>query len=857
MEIEAKFIIPDQDTMNRLQKVVRFGDYRLAAPTMPPLHVHDRYLDTPAQTLYQNGYACRIRTQDDLQTVHLKGLGEVETAIHQRVELETSPLVGINADLQSWPPGEVRERVECLIGDQPLVELFTVEQKRLVRALKKKGQAIAQISIDDVYIRAAGHVQTFWGLEVELGPDGALDDLHLLGEHLTTTWGLIPDPLSKFHRGMGMLNQSVPPSPQLGAAERAELIYIAQHAPSAVLRDRAQLILDWVNGVPLSESAAALGRSKSWAYTWLARFKARHMEIFNPDLIAQAREHSGLTPDGRPEMPHVEAAETEEEQWTLDELCDRFQVDIAHARRVADLALALFDGLATIHNLDPRYRPLLEMMGLLHNIGLETNAARHHLVGRDIVLAHRLRGVSDEHRRMIAASIYLHRKPFKPKQLHNQVIATLPAALQQDTLALAGILRIADGLDYTQGQTTQLDGIEATPDGAFIYVSGPYARLDAERAESKSDLWEYRFGQPVIISHAHSDEPIESAEKMPEAGEQAQLEESAAHPAPRSVGTTYLADLPPIGKTPGILPDDLIGEAGRKVLYFHFWRMLNQEAGTRAGTDTEALHDMRVAIRRMRSAIDLFGRYFKRDALTAFAVRLRRTARISGQVRDLDVWLAQTQAYLNTLDAAAAHDLAPLLELWQQNLTQARSKMLAYLDSVKYADFVHRFGRFLTTPGAGVRRYKEFPPRPNRVWQLAPRLIYARWARVQAFSSLIPHASPAMLHALRIECKRLRYTLEFFREVLGSDVEAVIALLVRIQDHLGNLHDADVLNTVLGEFLFAPQADVERVIAPGVAGYLAYQQRKLQSLIEGFGPLWDEFNQPQVRQWLANAVAAL
>ena len=117
----------------------------------------------------------------------------------------------------------------------------------------------------------------------------------------------------------------------------------------------------------------------------------------------------------------------------------------------------------------------------------------------------------------------------------------------------------------------------------------------------------------------------------------------------------------------------------------------------------------------------------------------------------------------------------------------------------------------------------------------------------------------AVLHALRIECKRLRYTLEFFREVLGSEVEEVITEVVRLQDHLGDLNDADVANAMLSDFLFAAPgtAPAERVIAPGVVAYLAVKQRELQTLIESFPLTWERFNRPEVRNWLASAVAVL
>jgi CHAD domain-containing protein len=171
---------------------------------------------------------------------------------------------------------------------------------------------------------------------------------------------------------------------------------------------------------------------------------------------------------------------------------------------------------------------------------------------------------------------------------------------------------------------------------------------------------------------------------------------------------------------------------------------------------------------------------------------------------------------------------------------------------------VDAFRLFLETPGAGARKMEGIPPPPVLVSAVVPRLIYVRWGRVQAFSPVLDGAPVAVLHALRIECKRLRYTLEFFREVLGPEAKDAIAEVVQVQDHLGALHDADVANGLLSEFLFrAGDNGGPRVIAPGVVAYLAVQQGELQRLIDTFPERWRAFNRPEMRTWIAQAVAAL
>ena len=837
MEIEARFVIPDRDTLMRLRGAVGLGPF--APGPAVERRVRDRYLDTETRLLYQNGYACRLRRQDDQQVLTIKGLGETVSAVHERFESEVTLPGGAGPDPESWPDGKVRELVLTLTAGAPLLDLFAVEQERYVRELREGARLVAEWSLDEVRILAGQRRQTFWIMEVELCPDGALEDLHQLVKHLMDTWGLVAEPRSKFHLGLALLDEpgaeEAGRPDRLSAAERARLADIANHAEDEGSRKRALLILSWDRGVPVRTLTGQIGISRSWAYELLQRFKEERLSIFPPELALN------LLAEPVAGEPFAENSEPPRSGMTVDEMCERFQVDMAHARWVAQSALALFDATASFHRLDSERRRFLGVVGILHNVGLDSDPSGHHTTGRDIILENPLSELSEIEQRMLAAAVYLHRKRVSRKRLQKDVVSSLPPGIQSDTLVLASLLRTADGLDYSQSQSTNLDRIDVTPAAVRVTVSGPVAETDAARAQSKADLWEHLFEAPFFFL---TEGPVSSREVLAPEQPEAKVEPVAS---PRGLNS------------PGLFPDDPMSEAGRKVLYFHFLRMHKHESGTRVGKDIEELHDMRVATRRMRAAFRICGRYYKARAIRSCIAGLRRTARTLGTVRDLDVFMQKARAYLEMLPPERGHDLDLLFEVWEAERAEARGKMVAYLDSSKYRDFAGAFRLFLETTGAGVRKTEGFPPRPTLVRHVAPRLIYGRWAAVQAFSTLLDGASVAVLHALRIECKRLRYTLEFFREVLGPEVGDVIAEVVQLQDHLGDLNDADVANAMLSDFLFAAPATApaERVIAPGVVAYLAVTQRELQVLIESFPPTWERFNRPEVRTWLAGAVAVL
>jgi CHAD domain-containing protein len=302
-------------------------------------------------------------------------------------------------------------------------------------------------------------------------------------------------------------------------------------------------------------------------------------------------------------------------------------------------------------------------------------------------------------------------------------------------------------------------------------------------------------------------------------------------------------------------------EAGRKVLYLHFTRMLANEAGTRLGEDPEALHDMRVATRRMRAAFDVFEPYYARKVLAPFAKGLRRTGRSLGAVRDLDVLLEKAAAYQAGLPPESAGALEPLLVHWQTRREVARRQMLEYLDGRAYPAFAAEFELFLVSPGAGAILPPADEIKPFQVRHLVPRLVTLRYEAVRAYEVVMSGAPLTTYHMLRIECKRLRYALEFFRDVLGPEAPALIKQVVGMQDLLGELQDAHVAELLLEEFLGEqrskhkkqePVANLE-----GVEGYLQAQRAVQQDLLARFPEPWAALTGPDFRRALGLALAAL
>jgi CHAD domain-containing protein len=316
-------------------------------------------------------------------------------------------------------------------------------------------------------------------------------------------------------------------------------------------------------------------------------------------------------------------------------------------------------------------------------------------------------------------------------------------------------------------------------------------------------------------------------------------------------------------KGPGVAPLDSLAEAGRKVLRFHFAQMLLHEDGTLQGDDIEELHDMRVATRRMRAAFEVFGDAYKKKALRPHLKRLRATGRALGQVRDLDVFMEKAHAYLKDQPEGQSQGLRPLLRMWEQDRESKRTHLVAYLKGKSYADFKEEFYNFLSTPGEGAQPIPQDEPVPYLVRDVAPVLIYTRLAAADAFETILHNATLEQLHTLRIEFKKLRYSVEFFQEVLGKQAKEVIGELKKLQDHLGDLHDAQVATQILRDFL--GQWDLHQASLPvserqspePIMAYLSARYAERYHLMVTFQDAWECFTSPEFRRNLALAVSEL
>lgn len=198
--------------------------------------------------------------------------------------------------------------------------------------------------------------------------------------------------------------------------------------------------------------------------------------------------------------------------------------------------------------------------------------------------------------------------------------------------------------------------------------------------------------------------------------------------------------------------------------------------------------------------------------------------------------------------------------------------MLAYLDSEKYAGFKKDFLDFLSVPETWAQpaTTRKHDALPHRVRDVLPSILYARLADISAYSEWVegPHVSVERLHRLRIAAKGLRYTLEFFEDMLGENAKAMIGELKKFQDHLGNLHYAMVSIDLLGSFLETGEwgslakrkISGEKELSENmrkIEGYLKYKEEELQVLLDTFPETWGRIWNEEFSERIENMVKRL
>jgi len=259
--------------------------------------------------------------------------------------------------------------------------------------------------------------------------------------------------------------------------------------------------------------------------------------------------------------------------------------------------------------------------------------------------------------------------------------------------------------------------------------------------------------------------------------------------------------------------------------------------------DSEFLHDLRVAIRRTRSGLSLVTKVLPDAMAQRFKSSFGLLGRVTGPTRDLDVYLLNRDAYLDRLPPA----LRPGLELYFADLARRRQieqkRLVRALRSKKSKAVLSAWRRSLHRPDRHPAPHAAMPVR-----ELAGRIIAKRFKRVLRDGSGLHAVTPdAEVHLLRIQCKKLRYAIEFFSSLYPKDeIHLVVRQLKRLQDILGSFNDLSVQQEMLRRTL-AEQGCESRHNALWAAALGALMQslyEEQEALRDHFTEAFEQFSDP-------------
>jgi CHAD domain-containing protein len=241
---------------------------------------------------------------------------------------------------------------------------------------------------------------------------------------------------------------------------------------------------------------------------------------------------------------------------------------------------------------------------------------------------------------------------------------------------------------------------------------------------------------------------------------------------------------------------------GLQVLLERLPALAKEFDGALAAEDIEYVHRMRVASRRMRNALALFGDDLPRKHYAVWRDEMRRITKALGAARDTDVQIALVQEFLRQdTDEAQRVGIERLVLRLHQQRSRAQARVVKALDRLANKHILDDMNGTLQELLVHARVYEV----ENLPADLYPRANEAIRLRLEEFLAFAPHVMhperAAELHQMRIAAKHLRYTLEVFQSIYERGLRKPLKIVKEIQELLGEVHDCDVWLSFVPQFV--------------------------------------------------------
>ncbi len=223
------------------------------------------------------------------------------------------------------------------------------------------------------------------------------------------------------------------------------------------------------------------------------------------------------------------------------------------------------------------------------------------------------------------------------------------------------------------------------------------------------------------------------------------------------------------------------------------------EAGLKVDDDTEFLHDYRVSLRKVRSVLSLFKGVYGESENSALKQDFSGIMKATNRLRDLDVYLLDKSVFFDLLSPRMHTGLEQMFDAFAIERKKQLKLVSKKLNSKDYEHTMQTLKDKFSSVGNLPIGPKAFTPSLS----FATKLIWKRYKKVCEIARQINAETPdEEVHELRIQCKKLRYLMEFFSSLFPREMlKELIQSLKRLQNNLGLFNDYSVQQVSLEEFL--------------------------------------------------------
>ncbi len=278
----------------------------------------------------------------------------------------------------------------------------------------------------------------------------------------------------------------------------------------------------------------------------------------------------------------------------------------------------------------------------------------------------------------------------------------------------------------------------------------------------------------------------------------------------------------------------------RQAIRRSYRRLVDNEPAVFDGNDPEAVHQARVATRRLRSDLKTFEPFVEHEWTVGLRGELRWLGADLGAVRDLDVLRDRLYAHAARLSPADSETARHVLRRLDADRAAARAALAATLRQPRYAELTAALAVAATKPRLLIAACAPADQ------ALAP-VVEKRWRTLdRAVHKLGLHPSDAALHRVRIKAKRCRYAAEAVIPAFGKPARRFARAMAGVQEVLGEQHDAVTAIAWLSKTAHECSA-TEAYVLGRVAEmeHAAARDARAQFFV-----VWDDARKKRLRAWM-------